>query len=191
MQENTLRKFRLAQIYHTIRTLGIPDRTRVQKTLYLLQEGLRVPLKYHFRMHLYGPYSEELETDIERLMLFGYIRSERVARESENRSWTVELLAVSDTPDSKWCTLSNKTNAALEHVARHFGGRELCELELAAVVRFTEELRSRPPRKPPSEEEVTAAVKAMKPGFTLEHIGRIYSELRALGMTQTENMKTA
>jgi len=39
---------------------GKVGHTYIQKLVYLLQEGLKVNLGYRFKMHYYGPYSEEL-----------------------------------------------------------------------------------------------------------------------------------
>lgn len=50
----------------------IEGRTRLQKTLLLLQH-LGLPTNYVYSMHFYGPYSEELATDVSVLEKLGLL----------------------------------------------------------------------------------------------------------------------
>lgn len=69
---------------YLISRLGkINSRKSLQKLVYFI-EAAGVPLEYNFRMHLYGPYCEELTYDIPDLESEGVI----AACEGE-RGWTV------------------------------------------------------------------------------------------------------
>ena len=46
---------------------GFVGRTAVQKIIYFLK-ALGVPMKYKFRLHHYGPYSDELRDDVDCLL---------------------------------------------------------------------------------------------------------------------------
>jgi len=39
-------------------------KTFIQKGIFILQEGLKEKLEYDYRLHYYGPYSQELSNDI-------------------------------------------------------------------------------------------------------------------------------
>jgi len=77
---------KLQQIQKIIATFPeqtVVGRTRMQKTIYLLQRvGLETA--YEFNMHFYGPYSDELTTDLEIGGASGFL--------TENRSNTNEGL---------------------------------------------------------------------------------------------------
>ena len=56
-----------------IRQLGDAGKIKIQKLTYFLQESLGIGAGYLFRMYHYGPYSEDLDTDMTRLKLEGYV----------------------------------------------------------------------------------------------------------------------
>ena len=53
----------------------IVGRTRFQKTIKLLQR-LGLPTQYTFSMHFYGPYSEDLQSDVSLMELFGLVKQD-------------------------------------------------------------------------------------------------------------------
>jgi uncharacterized protein len=53
----------LGAIVHAHRNHELVGRTRLQKTVYLLQR-VGLPTDYQFEMYHYGPYSEELKDDV-------------------------------------------------------------------------------------------------------------------------------
>jgi uncharacterized protein YwgA len=67
-----------------IKRLGeINSRKSLQKLVYFL-EAAGVPLEYDFRMHFYGPYSEELTYDIPDLEAEGVLIADETSRD-----WTI------------------------------------------------------------------------------------------------------
>lgn len=51
-------------------------KTFIQKGIYILQEGLKENLDYQYRLHFYGPFSQELANDIDTLHDMGLINVE-------------------------------------------------------------------------------------------------------------------
>ena len=46
---------------------GTVGKTFIQKGIYILQEGLEEDLGYRYKLHFYGPFSQELATDVDTL----------------------------------------------------------------------------------------------------------------------------
>jgi len=59
---------------------GFVGRTAVQKIMYFLK-ALDVPMKYKFRLHHYGPYSDDLRDDVDCLIADEVIRDESTNRD--------------------------------------------------------------------------------------------------------------
>lgn len=55
-------------------------RTRLQKTMFLLQSKYGIPLNLNFEPYFYGPYSEELAYDIEILKSLGIVSEKIVVK---------------------------------------------------------------------------------------------------------------
>ncbi|MCE2457171.1 MAG: hypothetical protein J4G14_05090 [Dehalococcoidia bacterium] len=64
---------RVAVIRHIVSRNGDLGKTQIQKIVYFLQESIGVPLKYRYRMHYYGPYSDELDGNLSLTESIGYI----------------------------------------------------------------------------------------------------------------------
>jgi uncharacterized protein YwgA len=56
----------------------VEGRKLFQKAVYLLQEQFKVEFSYHFIPYLYGPYSSQLQTDIDILARTGYLGVSKV-----------------------------------------------------------------------------------------------------------------
>ena len=52
---------RIELVREIVRSSGDIGKTKIQKIMYFLQESVGAPLMYPFRMHYYGPYSDELD----------------------------------------------------------------------------------------------------------------------------------
>lgn len=57
-------KDRFAVIRHIVDKLKDVGKIRIQKLVYFLQWIFNVPLGYDYKMHYYGPYSDELNDDL-------------------------------------------------------------------------------------------------------------------------------
>jgi uncharacterized protein YwgA len=61
-----------------LKAVGEIERTRLQKTMFVLQEEYGIPLNLTFERYFYGPHSEQLTQDLEVLKAFGIIEERRV-----------------------------------------------------------------------------------------------------------------
>lgn len=56
----------------------IEGRKRFQKTIFLLQEQFGFEFGYRFTAYLYGPYSAQLQNDINVLAQMGYLKASKI-----------------------------------------------------------------------------------------------------------------
>lgn len=56
----------------------IEGRKRFQKTIFLLQEQFGFEFSYRFTSYLYGPYSSQLQNDIDILARTGYLKASKI-----------------------------------------------------------------------------------------------------------------
>ena len=59
-------------IYSIVQETKEIEKLKIQKLVYFVQSN-NVPTKYLFKMHHYGPYSEQINTDILKLKMHEYI----------------------------------------------------------------------------------------------------------------------
>lgn len=65
---------RYAYILELLKKMDVKvGKTFLQKAIYIIQEGLKEQLNYHYKLHFYGPFSQELANDIEALNDMGLI----------------------------------------------------------------------------------------------------------------------
>jgi len=55
----------------------IEGRTKLQKLVFLLKKLHRIDFSYHFTPYFYGPYSSDLQTDIDYLVSLGLVTEAR------------------------------------------------------------------------------------------------------------------
>lgn len=106
----------------------IRSRKALQKLVYLLQKGERVPLGLDYRMYHYGPYSRELDHRIKMLELLGLVEVERDINEIPTYR-LAESVASSLEPDP---ALDEK----IVRVVDNFGQRMPNDLELVTSVHY-------------------------------------------------------
>jgi uncharacterized protein YwgA len=56
----------------------VEGRKHFQKAIYILQEHFKVGFTYSFIPYLYGPYSSQLQNDIDVLARTGYLRASKI-----------------------------------------------------------------------------------------------------------------
>ena len=168
---NNSQQIRLAILYRIVQELGDSGKIRIQKTLYFLQEAFGVPSKYGFRMHHYGPYSEELETDLTRLKTTGYLS---VRPDAQGYGFHV---GVSAPQEDNWGPLVSRYDWEIKKVLSLVQTRASSELELMATLRFVDSLSSGL-----TDEELIDSVKSLKPKFTKEYISGFHKELVQQGL---------
>jgi uncharacterized protein YwgA len=107
----------------------VVGRTRIQKTIYLLQQkGL--PTGFNYTMHHYGPYSTDLSVDIQMLEDYSLIHEEVISRDA----WTnysiytaiKEVKLDEMEPYQQWIDLMNDADSvALELAATYTAYRKV------------------------------------------------------------------
>ena len=100
--------------------------THVQKCVYLIQEGLKVPSKFEFVLYKYGPYSFELHD------LLGEMRADLLLDRETRPDPYGPTLKPSASGANLLRRLESTTGpyrAAIALVAEEFGGRGVSDLE--------------------------------------------------------------
>ena len=96
-----------ALLYLLSRSRKLVGRTRLQKLVFLLLvEGLRDPEDY--RVHYYGPYSDQVKMDAVVLAAQGYITSEDVSRHRKKGSGFYTIYKITDS-GSQWINANKGT----------------------------------------------------------------------------------
>jgi len=165
-----LRRTRLAFVYGLVEKLEDTGKIRLQKLVYFLQEAFGVPTGFSFRMHHYGPYSDDLDTEMTRLKMNGYLN---IVSDPQGYGFHVN---VADEPDGSWRKIIDANMTEIEKVLVLFGEKTPSQLELMATIHFVDRLRNHP-----STGELIKLVNGLKPKFTPEYIKASCVELTDSG----------
>ena len=165
---------KLAILYEVVEALKDVGKTQIQKTVYFLQAAFGVPLNYSFRMHHYGPYSGEVETDISRLKMTGYLF---VKPDLQGYGFHVGVL---DSPEPEWQALTSPYKQQVDSVLSLTQGKQISDLELMATLHFVDHLTGEP-----SQYELIETVHGLKPKFSREYIMDFQSQLTAAGLLRS------
>lgn len=171
LSQKHAQQVKLAVLYHIVKALEDVGKIQLQKTVYFLQEAFEVPTKYAFRMHHYGPYSDDLDTDLTRLKMTGYLE---IRPDPAGFGFHVGIL---DEPEVVWVSLVDPYTEHIEQVVALVRDRPSYELELMATLHFVDQLFDSP-----SEEELVSTVHGLKPKFTVDYILRFQKELIDSGL---------
>ena len=157
---------RLGVLHQLVRELGDSGKIKIQKLTYFLQEAFTVQLGYSFRMHHYGPYSEQIEGDLATLRSMGYVR---ITPDAAGYGFHVIATPEGDLP---WPVVSTGYQDAVRRVVNLFGSHDSTTLELYATIHFVRSILGDVPSR-----EVLKAVSHLKPGFSDHRISQGYDEL--------------
>ena len=154
-------------------------KTKIQKIVYFLQESVDVPLKYPFRMHYYGPYSDELDGNISLTKSLGYIDIDRdpygfgyhvtPVAEMEDAPW--QGYDTSDDPEVQ--ALTDAIDSAIDIL----GALETPQIELYATIHLISGLKGNS-----SKAQTLQTVKRLKPKFSTSEINRSYQTLKSANL---------
>ena len=156
-------------------------KTKVQKITYFLQESLGVPLMYPFRMHYYGPYSDDLDGALSLTKSLGYIDIKpdlngfgyhvTPTNESKGASWQgYDMSNDSAIPE-------NVEDEAIDRAIDILRQLETPKLELYATVHFIGS-----PSGKFSKSQTLETVSRLKPKFTKSQIDDAYLTLDRAGL---------
>ncbi len=134
-------------------------KTKVQKISYFLQEAVGAPLMYPFRIHYFGPYSEELDRILSLSKSVGLVDIQPdpngfgfhvTPLEEGDRSWLIEYEAARQ-PEIK----------QIDKVIEILGNIETPRLELYATIHFVFQGEGQN-----DKDQTLEIVKRLKPKFT-------------------------
>lgn len=107
--------------------------THVQKSIYVLQVGLHVPLKYDYILYKHGPYSFDLKSEMARLIGRGLLRQEFSSPPYGPRLVGTDVMT---THRSRYAGKVGEHSAAIQQVAQLFRNRGVAELEVLSTALY-------------------------------------------------------
>ena len=168
MDDKKLLMRRLAVIRRIADLAPDPGKTSIQKIVYFLQSGLEIPLGYRFKMHYFGPYSEELDGKLSLSDAMGVVEigldSAGYGYHIKPGKYNVEEVE----PSMTWEEIDETINNLAE--------LDLPQLELLATIHFVQSIRSRWDRR-----KVIMTVHRLKPKFSEERIEKAYRDIETMG----------
>ncbi len=166
---------RIAVIRHIVSRCEDVGKTKIQKIVYFLQESVSAPLNYPFRMHYYGPYSDELDGVLSLTKSLGYIDINpdpmgfgyhvTPVKERESASW--QGYDMSNDPEIQGLT------DVIDSAVDILGQLDTPQIELYATIHFIGG-----PKGDASKEQTLQTVKRLKPKFSTEEIDHSYQRLK-------------
>ena len=170
MRQQELLDKRIAFVRRIVDRCEDIGKTKMQKISYFLQESVGVPLMYPFKMHHYGPYSDDLDRTLSLSESLGFIDIKpdwngfgyHVTPSQEEGTWSQEY-NISEDPNIEQIDQAIGTLVTLETY----------ELELYATIHFVGG-----PGTKRSKEQTMEIVRKLKPKFTNEQIGAAYEFLK-------------
>jgi len=145
--------------------LGDTGKIKVQKLVYFFQEQYSLPLGYEFSMYHYGPYSEELDSDLTAMKIEGHLS---IDPDPDGYGFHVRA---QDEPELEWGSLSHGDRAAIKDIVDRFGSHHAPELELRATIHFVHRTTKG------DRQSVVSSVKSLKPKFSRDAIESAYDEM--------------
>lgn len=109
-------------------------RKRLQKTVYLLQQ-MGVPYNEKFKYHHYGPYSSELQAEVDRL-----VRFELLNETFTGDAYVYEITSKGKDFIREYSGLNGSSFEFPEHVAERIVGNSTSVLEMASTYAYLLEM---------------------------------------------------
>ena len=164
---------RLGFIQQIVERQAGVGKTKLQKISYFLQEAVGVPLKYRFRMHYFGPYSDDLDGALSLSRALGYVK---IAPDPNGFGYRVTPGEVTEDRWFQDYDMAEDTGVdvkTVEHVIDILGKLKVHEIELYASIHFIGRSKS-----DMSKKETLATVGKVKPGFKASQIEQAYQSLQ-------------
>ena len=147
-------------------------KTFIQKSIYLLQEGLKENLDYDYKLHFYGPFSQELADDINTLEDLGLIN---VDYNPDGYGYEIKITNEGISFLNKFQSRYGVEENKLEKVLDLISGELVRGMELLGTVLYFVKLTD-------NEDELKKLVNMIKPHFYDEEINRALQKLRDEGI---------
>lgn len=130
-------------------------KTFIQKGIYILQNGLDEDLNYTFKLHFYGPFSQELATDIDIMHNLGLIT---MKYDPEGFGYKISITNKGKNFLEKNTHYKINRNK-LKEIISLIGDKTSKEIELVGTVLYFAQQTN-------NNEEIIKLVKTVKPHFT-------------------------
>jgi uncharacterized protein YwgA len=160
---------RFAVIRHMVAKLGDIGKIQMQKLVYFLQEIFQVPFGYDYKMHHYGPYSDELNDDLIIMQLNNHVE---VGADPSGYGYHIilgsESVAKMDEVIGKYSSQMNKCLDAL-------GESEPSRLEVLSTLHFVKYIAG-----VSDESTVIEKTAMLKPIFSRQFIEESYRKLESI-----------
>lgn len=135
-------------------------KTFIQKSIYLLQEGLKENLGYDYKLHFYGPFSQELADDIDTLEDLGLIN---VDYNLKGDGYQIRITEEGISFLNRFKTQYGIEEEKLKKVLDLINGEFVRGMELLGTVLYFAKLTN-------NENELKKLVNMVKPHFSDEEI---------------------
>ena len=149
-----------------------PGRTALMKYAYLLQTLQGVPLGYRFKLYNYGPYDEDVLTDVRMATNAGTLKSTLVTYNS-GYGYEFEMGEQFGENESSISATVADYETEIAWVMSEFGHESAARLELISTIFFA--LCDKTRRR--DKKELVSVVHEIKPHFSTATIGTTIDEL--------------
>ena len=160
-------------VLYTIALMPSLGKTKLQKSLYFLQESLDVPLGFEFVMYHYGPYSQDIDNVLtemsarDAVKIVGYPHGDWVGYEIH--------------PNNKEIVKPPKYAEQIEHIASFFSSLDAQQTELCATIHFVKSILEEKKQKA-TKSDVVREVINIKPKFSSQIIYEWMDKLVGSGL---------
>lgn len=165
-----------AVLHRLVSDLEDVGKIQLQKLAYFLQESYGIPLGYTFRMHHYGPYSRELDDDLLKLRLMGFIDMQAAIS-----GYGFHVTKLCDA-EPGWAKALARYESQLSDAIAKLGDLPASLLEIQATIHYVSQLV-----EGASSDEVVKIVHSLKPKFLPEHIATALEQLRNLSLLKSHS----
>lgn len=162
------------------RSLG---HTAIMKFIYFLQALRNVPLGYDFRLHIYGPFDQDVLNDLSYAEFLGAVTSKTVLYPT-GYGYEVRSGPAADKVKEHASEFLKKHQADIDWVVAEFGGRTAADLEMIGTIIYVDRRFSQRGQRI-SLEDLARRVEAVKPHLTVAQIQSEVQSLRGKGLLQS------
>ena len=174
MSDDELFAMRLSVVQRIVSLCGDIGKTKIQKITYFLQEAVGVPAMYPFRMHYYGPYSDELDGVVSLAQMLGYIE---INPDPDGFGYHVTPGPVDAVLQFEGSRLPEDLEPSMERATQTLGNLDTAQLELYATIHFIGRSSGKSERA-----QILKTVQNLKPKFSGQAIDQAYSSLSNAGL---------
>ncbi len=175
MRDQQLLSFRLAIVERIVSSCQDIGKTKIQKITYFLQESVGAPLEYRFRIHYFGPYSDDLDGVLSLAKALGLVD---INPDPDGFGFHVTPGTADGGAWSQAQDISEFSNGAeIDGAISALNSLDTHVLELSATIHFIAGVHEEQ-----SKDEVLRTVGEIKPKFNRQTIESAYQTLEGAGL---------